>query len=126
MRAIISYKIVPILIVWVALFSCKKEESDPAYIGKWLFIASTPQAQVDYTGSFIEIFQDKSFQIWDSSRQIMVDGGESRVSPSGLSVLDSDSGMLFTFRMVGLRRDIMTLKGSIEQQEYTITLSRAP
>lgn len=113
-----------IVLIGFALLSCKKDESEPFYIGKWLFSSSIPESEIDYSGSYIEIFPDSSFQIWDSSRQVMVDGGENRVSAMGLSAIDPETGIEYSFRMVGLMNNIMTLKGRVGQEEYTIELRR--
>lgn len=113
-----------ILVITLLLgVSCEKNGSeDPVYDGKWVYESSTPEIDQSYFQSYIEIFQDRTFVIYDSSRSLTIEGGENKVTPNGLTITDPETNTTYTFKLLGKKDNKLTLRTAFFGPQTTLTL----
>jgi hypothetical protein len=122
MKQIITLTLIALTIV-TTLQSCSKEQPDEFnFDGKWIYESSNPEIDQSYHNSYIEINSDKTFVIYDSSRSLLIDGGEEKISSSGLTVTDPQTNETYRFSLKGIENNRMTIETSFFEKNTTIIL----
>lgn len=121
----VSFSIVALLCL-LFLFSCEQREEEPIYLGKWMLEKSEPQIDDSYFQSYIHIREDKSFEFYDSSRELLVTGRPEHFSIKGLklTLTDPASGEKYLFTVVSRKGDILILRTSVLGGETTLTMRK--
>jgi len=115
--------IVATAIILIFATSCQKDDSeDPTYDGKWVYESSSPVVDQAYFQSYIEIYKDRTFVIYDSSRSLTIEGGENKISPAGLTITDPDTNITHTFKLLGKKDNRLTLKTTFFGPQTTLVL----
>ncbi len=105
--------------------SCSKDNDDTlAYTGKWEYHSSDPVINASYHLSYILIFDNKSFKIFDSYMQRLIDGGDNRLTSKGLTFTDPQNGETVVFTLIGLRDERLTVKTDFFGGQTTLVLKR--
>ena len=114
-----------ILPFWFIL-SCSKEDEEPIYQGKWLLEQAEPQLDASYFESYIYIKYDKSFELYDSSQDLMVYGEPEQLSLSGidLELTDPETNKKYYFKILSRKGDILRLSTSIFGPETVLTMRK--
>lgn len=99
--------------IWCFLLciACEKEEKEPVYQGKWLFESATPAIDESYNGSYIDIQADRTFEIYDSSRALLIQGSPEHFNLSGktLKLTDPETNEVYKFTIINRKQDKLTL-----------------
>lgn len=114
-----------IAIVGLPFISCeKKEPKGSPHEGVWYYHSSTPEIDKSYHQSYVEIFKDNSFRVYDSSSGQLFEGGDEKFTSLEVVVKDPDSGKDVTIKVLGIKDGVMTLRTDYFNGESTITLKR--
>lgn len=108
----------------LSLSYCSKEDGTLIYLGKWEYESSNPEVDLLYRSSYIEIFEDKSFVIFDSSIGRLIKSGSNRVSSTGLVFTDPQTGESVTFLLKGLKENRLTISTDYFGIETRMVLKR--
>ena len=108
------------------MFSCSKEEEEPIYEGKWVLENSEPQLDSSYFESYIYIKADKSFELYDSSKDLLVIGKPEHFSLENIKLVltDPETNKRYLFTILSRKQDILLLRTSIFELETELTLRR--
>ena len=114
------------LLCLLFLFSCEQREEEPVYLGKWMLEKAEPQIDDSYFQSYIYIKEDKSFELYDSSRELLVTGRPEHLSMEGftLTLTDPASGEKYLFTIISQKGDILILRTSVFGSETILTLHK--
>lgn len=112
--------------LFLVAFSCSKEDEEPGYQGKWLFEKAVPELDVSYSGSYIYIKFDKSFEFFDSSKNMLIIGKPEHFHLSGikLELTDPDTKEKYFFTILSRKQDILVLRTSVFGRETEITMRK--
>jgi|GEM_PF-1896904 len=108
----------------LSLSYCSKEDGTLIYLGKWEYESSNPEVDLSYRSSYIEIFEDKSFVIFDSSIDRLIKSGANRVSSTGLVFTDPQTGESVTFSLKGIKDNRLTISTDYFGIETRMVLKR--
>lgn len=108
------------------MLSCSKEDEEPVYQGKWVLEESEPQLDSSYSESYIYIKVDKSFELYDSSQDLLVFGQPEHFSLSGieLDLTDPETNKKYHFTILSRKGDILRLGTSIFGPETVLTMRK--
>ena len=108
------------------MFSCSKEDVEPVYQGKWVLERAEPQLDESYFESYIYIKVDKSFELYDSSKDLLVFGKPEQFSLSGikLELTDPETNKKYRFTILSRKGDILLLRTSIFGPETELTMHK--
>ncbi len=108
------------------MLSCSKEDEEPVYQGKWVLEQSEPQLDASYFESYIYIKYDKSFELYDSSQDLLVYGEPEHFSLSGidLELTDPETNKRYYFKILSRKADILRLSTSIFGPETVLTMRK--
>lgn len=111
---------------YLCCISCEKEEKDPIYQGKWVFESAVPAIDKNYNSSYIHIYADRSFELFDSSRELLIHGTPSHfnLSRNTLRLIDPETDEIYTFYIQSRKQDLLVLKTTISDIETKITLRK--
>lgn len=106
--------------------ACEKEEKEPVYQGKWLFESAEPAVDEAYNGSYINIQPDRSFEIYDNSRALLIQGGSEHFNLSGkvLKLTDPETGEVYKFNVISRKQDKLTLSTTLMGVETRIVMRK--
>ena len=121
----VSFSIVALLCL-LFLFSCDRHEEEPVYLGKWILEKAEPRIDDSYFQSYIHIKEDKSFELYDSSRELLITGRPEHFSMKGfkLTLTDPASGERYLFTIISRKEDILILRTSVFGSETTLTMHK--
>lgn len=110
---------------WLIL-SCSKDDEEPVYQGKWVLEQAEPQLDTSYFESYIYIKYDKSFELYDSSKDLLVFGQPEHFSLSGieLDLTDPETNKKYHFTILSRKGDILRLGTSIFGPETVLTMKK--
>ncbi len=119
----VSFSIVALLCL---LFSCDQQKAEPVYLGKWMLEKAEPRIDDSYFQSYIHIKEDKSFELYDSSRELLITGRPEHFSVKGfkLTLTDPVSGERYLFTIISRKEDILILRTSVFGSETTLTMHK--
>ena len=119
----VSFSIVALLCL---LFSCDQQKAEPVYLGKWILEKAEPRIDDSYFQSYIHIKEDKSFELYDSSRELLITGRPEHFSVKGfkLTLTDPASGERYLFTIISRKEDILILRTSVFGSETTLTMHK--
>ena len=119
----VSFSIVALLCL---LFSCDQQKAEPVYLGKWILEKAEPRIDDSYFQSYIHIKEDKSFELYDSSRELLITGRPEHFSMKGfkLTLTDPASGERYLFTIISRKEDILILRTSVFGSETTLTMHK--
>lgn len=119
----VSFSIVALLCL---LFSCDQQKAEPVYLGKWMLEKAEPRIDDSYFQSYIHIKEDKSFELYDSSRELLITGRPEHFSVKGfkLTLTDPASGERYLFTIISRKEDMLILRTSVFGNETTLTMHK--
>ncbi|MCB5251912.1 MAG: hypothetical protein M0P69_11605 [Bacteroidales bacterium] len=114
-----------VLVIPYLFCSCAKEE-EPVYLGKWVLEKAEPRIDSSYFQSYIHIKADKSFELYDSSQELLVTGQPEHFSMKGLklALTNPSTGEVYLFTIISRKQDILVLRTSVFGSETTLTLHK--
>lgn len=120
------HKLIILLACCLYCFGCDKEEKEPIYQGKWVFENAEPPIDPSYEGSYIYIRPDRSFELLDNSRSLLIQGDSSHFNLSGniLRLTDTETDEIYIFYIMSRKQDILILKTTLSGIETLITLRK--
>lgn len=115
-----------LVMLFLVAFACSKEDEESGYQGKWLFEKASPELDVSYSGSYIYIKIDKSFELFDSSKDMLIIGKPEYFHLNGikLELTDPDTKEKYLFTILSRKQDILVLRTSIFGPETEITMRK--
>lgn len=114
------------LFLWGLMLSCSKDDKEPVYEGKWVLEQAEPQLDASYFKSYIYIKVDKSFELFDSSKDLLVIGKPEHFSLNGikLELTDPETNKKYLFTILSRKQDILRLRTLIFGPETELTMHR--
>lgn len=108
------------------MFSCSKDDAEPVYQGKWVLKKAEPQLDISYFESYIYMKFDKSFELYDSSKDLLVFGNPEHFSLTGikLELTDPETNKKYRFTILSRKQDILLLRTSIFGPETELTMRK--
>ena len=115
-----------IILLFGFMFSCSKDDEEPVYQGKWVLEKAEPQLDTSYFESYIYIKVDKSFELYDSSKDLLVFGQPEHFLLSGieLELTDPETNKKYCFTILSRKQDILRLNTSIFGPETVLTMRK--
>jgi len=114
------------LLLFGLMLSCSKDDKEPVYQGKWVLEEAEPQLDASYFESYIYIKVDKSFELFDSSQDLLVIGKPEHFSLNGikLELTDPETNEKYLFTILSRKQDILRLRTLIFGPETELTMHR--
>jgi hypothetical protein len=108
------------------MLSCSKDDKEPVYEGKWVLEKTEPQLDNSYFKSYIHIKADKSFELYDSSKNLLVIGKPEHFSLNGirLELTDPETNKKYLFTILSRKQDILRLRTLIFGPETELTMHK--
>lgn len=115
-----------LMLLFGLILSCSKDDEEPVYQGKWVLEESEPQLDSSYSESYIYIKVDKSFELFDSSQDLLVFGQPEHFSLSGieLDLTDPETNKKYHFTILSRKGNILKLGTSIFGPETVLTMRK--
>jgi hypothetical protein len=108
------------------IISCSKDDGEPVYEGKWVLEKAEPQLDTDYFKSYIYIRADKSFELYDSSKDLLIIGRPEYFSLTGikLELTDPETNKKYLFTILSRKQDVLLLRTVIFGPETELTMRK--
>jgi hypothetical protein len=102
------------------------EQEEPVYQGKWMLEKAEPALDESYMNSYIDIRADRSFELYDSSQDLLIAGGPEHFSLAGLRLCLTDPATdeQYLFTVLSRKQDVLILETAIFGPVTKITLRK--
>jgi hypothetical protein len=115
------------LILCFILSACSKDSNkEPIYQGKWMFESAELAVDTCYAESYIDVNADRSFELYNSCTEELIQGLPEHFSLSGstLRLTDPETEKVYTIQILGRRDDLLTIRTSLFGTLATVILRK--